>query len=338
MLGRERLILVTGGAGYIGSHTVRMMHQEGYRLVVLDNLVYGHREAILSGDVELIVGEMADAELIENIFSARNFEAVMHFAAYASVEESIAQPGRYYMNNAAAPLVVLEAMRRHGCEKFIFSSTCAVYGNPDYIPIDESHPQNPINPYGRSKLMLECMLQDYNDTYGIRSVNLRYFNACGCSLDGKLGEDHEPETHLIPRILMAVAGEIDRVTVYGTDYDTPDGTAIRDYIHVLDLARAHIRALEYLDAGGESVSCNLGTGRGVSVREIISRVKVVTGKAVPWEQGGRRAGDPPQLVASPLRAGEVLGWEAQYRDVDTAIETAWRWMNQPHGGRYSRQR
>lgn len=338
MLGRERLILVTGGAGYIGSHTVRMMHQEGYRLIVLDNLVYGHREAILSEDVELIVGEMADAALMENIFSARNFDAVMHFAAYASVEESIAQPGRYYMNNTAAPLVVLEAMRRHGCEKFIFSSTCAVYGNPDYIPIDENHPQNPINPYGRSKLMLECILQDYDNTYGIRSVSLRYFNACGSSLDGKLGEDHEPETHLIPRILMAVTGEIDRVTVYGTDYDTPDGTGIRDYIHVLDLARAHIRALEYLNAGGESVSCNLGTGRGVSVREIISRVEMITGKAVPWEQGERRAGDPPQLVASPLRAGEVLNWEAQYRDVGTAIETAWRWMNQPHGGRYSRQR
>lgn len=338
MLGRERLILVTGGAGYIGSHTVRMMHQEGYRLVVLDNLIYGHREAILSEDVELIVGEMADAALMENIFSARNFDAVMHFAAYASVEESIAQPGSYYMNNTAAPLVVLEAMRRHGCEKFIFSSTCAVYGNPDYIPIDENHPQNPINPYGRSKLMLECILQDYDNTYGIRSVSLRYFNACGSSLDGKLGEDHEPETHLIPRILMAVTGEIDRVTVYGTDYDTPDGTGIRDYIHVLDLARAHIRALEYLNAGGESVSCNLGTGRGVSVREIISRVEMITGKAVPWEQGERRAGDPPQLVASPLRAGEVLNWEAQYRDVGTAIETAWRWINQPHGGRYSRQR
>jgi UDP-glucose 4-epimerase len=336
MAGRERLILVTGGAGYIGSHTVRMMHEEGYRLVVLDNLVYGHREAILSEDVGLIVGEMADEALIENIFSGRNFDAVMHFAAYASVEESLAQPGRYYMNNTAAPLMVLEAMRRHGCEKFIFSSTCAVYGNPDYIPIDENHPQNPINPYGRSKLMLEYILQDYNKTCGIRSVNLRYFNACGGSLDGKLGEDHDPETHLIPRILMAITGEIDKVTVYGTDYDTPDGTGIRDYIHVLDLARAHIKALEYLNAGGESVSCNLGTGRGVSVREIISRVEMVTGKVVPWEQGERRAGDPPQLVASPLRAREVLNWEARYRDVGTAIETAWRWINQLHGGRYGR--
>jgi UDP-glucose 4-epimerase len=313
-----------------------MMHEEGYRLVVLDNLIYGHRDAILTEDIELIVGEMSDGALIENIFSARNFEAVMHFAAYALVGESLEQPGRYYINNTAAPLVVLEAMRRHGCEKFIFSSTCAVYGNPDYIPIDENHPKDPINPYGKSKLMLESILQDYDKTYGIRSVNLRYFNACGGSLDGKLGEDHDPETHLIPRILMTIAGEIDKVTVYGTDYDTPDGTCIRDYIHVLDLARAHIKALEYLKAGGESVTCNLGTGRGVSVKEIISRVEMVTGRNVPQEQGERRAGDPPQLVASPLRAKEVLGWEAEYTDVGIAIETAWRWMNQPHGGRYCR--
>jgi UDP-glucose 4-epimerase len=329
-------ILVTGGAGYIGSHTVRMMHEEGYRLVVLDNLIYGHRDAILTEDIELIVGEMSDGAMVESIFSERSIDAVIHFAAYISAGESVEQPGRYYRNNTFAPLTILEAMRQYGCRMFIFSSTGAVYGNPRYIPVDEDHPKDPINPYGKSKLMLECILQDYDKTYGIRSVNLRYFNACGGSLDGKLGEDHDPETHLIPRILMAIAGEIDKVTVYGTDYDTPDGTCIRDYIHVLDLARAHIKALEYLKAGGESVTCNLGTGRGVSVKEIISRVEMVTGRNVPQEQGERRAGDPPQLVASPLRAKEVLGWEAEYTDVGIAIETAWRWMNQPHGGRYGR--
>lgn len=333
----DQSILVTGGAGYIGSHTVRMMADQGYQLVVLDNLVYGHRKAICSKGVELIVGEMADDELVERIFKEHSVSAVIHFAAYAYVGESVTDPGKYYRNNAAAPLVLLEAMRRHGCDTFIFSSTCATYGNPEYVPMDEKHPQQPINPYGRSKLMLEQILDDYDHAYGIRSAKLRYFNACGCSTDGVIGEDHDPETHLIPRVLMALTGEIEKVMVFGTDYDTPDGTCIRDYIHVLDLADAHVRALEYLRGGAPSFACNLGTGEGVSVQQILDIVEKVTGKKVPVEYGPRREGDPPQLVAAPARAKEVLGWEASYMDVTASIETAWQWMSQAHGGRYSRR-
>jgi len=332
---KER-ILVTGGAGYIGSHTVRMMHDRGCPLVVLDNMVYGHREALLSEKIPLYVGELSDEKLVDEIFSQYRITAVMHFAAYTLVGESVEQPGKYYRNNTAAPLVVLEAMRQHGCEKFIFSSTCAIYGNPEYIPLDENHPQNPVNPYGKSKMMLERILQDYEEACGIRSVNLRYFNACGASLDGKLGEDHTPETHLIPRVLMSLTGEIEKITVFGTDYDTPDGTCIRDYIHVIDLARAHVNALDYLESGGHSVSCNLGTGEGVSVMEIIQRAERVTGRKVPLEYGERRAGDPPILVAAPQRAKDLLDWEAEYRDVAVAIETAWRWVEGPQKGRFGR--
>ena len=327
-------ILVTGGAGYIGSHTVRLMAERGYRLVVLDNLVYGHREALLSDAVTLVEGEMGDADLIEGIFSEHDISAVIHFAAYAYVGESVEQPDKYYRNNTMAPMVVLDAMRRHGCKQFIFSSTCATYGNPEYIPINEEHPQAPINPYGRSKLMLEWILEDYDRAYGIRSVKLRYFNACGASADGLIGEDHDPETHLIPLVLMTLTGERENVTVFGTDYDTPDGTCIRDYIHIVDLARAHVLALEHLKEGKPSFACNLGTGRGVSVQEIIDIAEKLTDKKVPVVYGDRRAGDPPQLVADPSLAKEVLGWEAEYKDVAESIRTAWQWMSHPHGGRY----
>jgi UDP-glucose-4-epimerase GalE len=327
-------ILVTGGAGYIGSHTVRMMADQGYRVVVLDNLVYGHPEAIVSEGVELVQGDMSDAALVDGIFEQHDIGAVIHFAAYAYVGESVQEPSKYYRNNTASALTVLDAMHKHGCRRFIFSSTCATYGNPQYIPMDEKHPQEPINPYGRSKLMLEWILQDYGRAYGFQTAVLRYFNACGCSEDGLIGEDHDPETHLIPRVLMTLTGELEEVTVFGTDYDTPDGTCIRDYIHILDLARAHVLALEHLKSGKPSFACNLGTGNGVSVKEILDISERVTGKKIPVVYGERRAGDPPRLVADPSLARTLLGWEAKYKDVTASIETSWQWMSAPHGGRY----
>lgn len=329
-------ILITGGAGYIGSHTVRLMDRSGYKLVVLDNLVYGHPESIRETSAELVVGEMSDEELLERIFTEHEIGAVIHFAAYAYVGESVTDPAKYYHNNTVAPMVLLDAMRKHGCEIFIFSSTCATYGNPESIPIDEQHPQNPINPYGMSKRMLERILIDYEKPYGIRSARLRYFNACGCASDGSIGEDHDPETHLIPLVLMTLTGERESITVFGTDYDTPDGTCIRDYIHVEDLARAHILALEDLLAGGKSFSCNLGTGRGVSVKEIIDKAEAVTGQTIPVVYGNRRPGDPPQLVGDPSFAQQRLGWEAEFKDVQDSIASAWAWIDQSHGGRYPR--
>lgn len=331
----DAAILVTGGAGYIGSHTVRMFAEEAQRrVVVLDNLIFGHPESLISEGVEFIEGDMADAALVERIFSEHKIEAVVHFAAFAYVGESVDDPLKYYRNNTAAPLTILEAMQRHGCQRFIFSSTCATYGNPVRIPIDESHPQNPINPYGASKWMLERILKDCESAYGIRSVWLRYFNASGCSPDGRIGEDHNPETHLIPLILQAIKGERGALTVFGTDYDTPDGTCIRDYIHVDDLAKAHMLALNYLDEGGETVACNLGTGTGFSVKEMIDAAEAVTGKKVPVEYGDRRPGDPAKLIADPSFAKKTLGWEAQYKDVGEIIETAWNWFSGPGGGRY----
>lgn len=334
--GMNNVVLVTGGAGYIGSHTVRMLAEAGYSVVVLDNLVYGHREALLSDSIQFVEGDIGDAALVGSLFSKYEVEAVIHFAAYACVGESVEDPSKYYANNMAAPLVLLDAMRRHGCRIVVFSSTCATYGLPQYIPIDEKHPQHPINPYGRTKYVVEQVLQDYDQAYGMRSARLRYFNACGASPDGLLGEDHDPETHLIPCVLMTLTGEKEKVTVFGTDYDTPDGTCIRDYIHILDLARAHILAMEDLKGGNASFSCNLGTGKGVSVKEIIDIAEAVTGVKVPVEYGDRRPGDPPQLVADPSLAKKILGWEAEYKDVQTSIETVWNWMSQPHGGRYKR--
>lgn len=330
----KKTILVTGGAGYIGSHTVRIMHEKGYRLVVLDNLVYGHPEALAAMDVELIIGEMADEALVDSIFTRHEIEAVIHFAAYAYVGESVTDPGKYYQNNTMAPMIMLEAMRRHGCKIFIFSSTCATYGNPEYIPIDEKHRQEPINPYGMSKLMLERILMDYDHAYGIKSARLRYFNACGCAADASIGEDHDPETHLIPLVLMTLTGERENVTVFGTDYDTPDGTCIRDYIHVEDLARAHILAFKDLKKGGDSFSCNLGTGTGVSVKEIIDKAEKVTGQQIPVVYGDRRPGDPPELVGNPSLARERLGWKAEFTDVYDSIASSWKWMQQDHKGRY----
>jgi UDP-glucose-4-epimerase GalE len=304
-------------------------------MVVLDNLVFGHPEALPQDErVTFVQGEMADPDLVESIFTEHQITTVLHFAAFAFVGESVADPLKYYANNLAAPLTLLRTMQRHQCQQFIFSSTCATYGEPQRVPMDETHPQKPVNPYGASKAMLEQVLRDCGTAWGLRSVFLRYFNASGCSLDGSIGEDHQPETHLIPRVLMAARGEIEHLTVFGTDYPTPDGTCIRDYIHVIDLARAHALALDYLRKGGATDAFNLGTGRGFTVKEIIQTAESVTGLKVPVEYGPRRAGDPPELVAAATKAKQILGWEAQFKDPREHIQSAWQWMNGPGKGRY----
>ena len=327
---------MTGGAGYIGSHTVKHLLGLGEQILVLDNLTHGHREALDPKQVTLIEGDLPKSSVVDKVLEEYKPEAVLHFAAYCYVGESVENPLKYYRNNLAAPLTLLEAMQEHGCQRFIFSSTCATYGNPQFMPMDETHPQEPVNPYGASKLMLERVLKDCETAWGLKSVFLRYFNASGCDPDGLIGEDHDPETHLIPRILMAARGDIDAITVFGTDYPTPDGTCIRDYIHVLDLARAHAMALNHLRSGGDSTAVNLGTGRGFSVKEIIEAVEEVTGKKVPVEYGPRRAGDPAELICQPAKAKAVLGWEAEHKDPKSHIQSAWNWMSQPHGGHYPR--
>lgn len=327
-------ILVTGGAGYIGSHTVRLLAGQGRKVVVLDNLVFGHEQAIVDPGVELVVGEVGDQALVKSLFEKHRFGAVIHFAAYAYVGESVTNPLKYYQNNTAEPIKLLQVMQECGCKVFVFSSTCATYGVPDRLPITEDNQQDPINPYGRSKLMVEWILKDCEQAWGLKSACLRYFNASGCSPDGKIGEDHNPETHLIPRVMMALNGEIDHIEVFGTDYNTPDGTCIRDYIHVEDLADAHARALNHLTNGGDSVRCNLGTGVGVSVKQIIQAVEEVTGLTVPVRFGPRRAGDPDSLVADPSRAKALLGWEATRKDIKDMVGPAWMWAGGERKGRY----
>ena len=327
-------ILITGGAGYIGSHTVRLLASQGRQIVVLDNLVFGHEQAILDPGVELVVGDVGDQSLVRSLFAKHQFGAVIHFAAFAYVGESVTNPLKYYQNNTAEPIQLLQVMEEFGCKVFVFSSTCATYGVPEQLPLTETNPQNPINSYGRSKLMVEWILKDCDQAWGLRSACLRYFNASGSSPDGQIGEDHNPETHLIPRVMMAVTGEIDYLEVFGTDYATPDGTCIRDYIHVEDLADAHARALDHLTAGGQSVRCNLGTGVGVSVKQIIAAVEEVTGKSVPVKFGPRRAGDPDSLVADPTLAKQLLGWQATRTDVRDMVRPAWLWIDGPRHGRY----
>jgi UDP-glucose-4-epimerase GalE len=329
-------LLVTGGAGYIGSHTVRHLLALNEKIVVLDNLVFGHVDALPLDRVIFVEADMNDAIALEKIFSEYEVEAVLHFAAFAFVGESVTDPLKYYRNNLAAPLTLLEAMQKHRCKRFIFSSTCATYGNPQAMPMDESHPQSPVNPYGASKWMLERVLKDCEVAWGLKSVFLRYFNASGCDSSGEIGEDHQPETHLIPRVLMAITGEIPRMTVFGTDYPTPDGTCIRDYIHVNDLASAHAKALAYLRADGETTAVNLGTGRGFSVKEIIRTAEEVTGSTVPLDYGPRRAGDPSELICDPARAKALLGWDAEHKDPKSHIESAWKWLNGPLKGRYAK--
>jgi UDP-glucose-4-epimerase GalE len=333
---KDSPILITGGAGYIGSHTVRHLVALGKKVVVLDNLVFGHKDAIVDSSVELVIGNVGDQSLLRELFKKHGFCAVIHFAAYAYVGESVTDPLKYYWNNTAEPIALLQVMQENDCKAFVFSSTCATYGTPAKIPIDESNPQNPINPYGQSKLMVETILRDCDKAWNLRSACLRYFNASGCSADSRIGEDHDPESHLIPRVLMAITGEIETLEVYGTDYPTPDGTCIRDYIHVDDLASAHGLALEHILTQNESIQCNLGTGKGISVKEIIAAAEQVTGKKVPIRYGPRREGDPAELVSDPSHAHRTLGWKAKHCDVVDIISSAWSWINSPCRGRFEK--
>jgi UDP-glucose 4-epimerase len=316
-------ILVLGGAGYIGSHMVKRLLRSGHRVVIVDNFSTGFRSALVGGQLEEI--DMADTAALAAVFGANRFDAVMHFASYIEVGESVRDPAKYYANNVAATLTLLQAMVQANVKRFIFSSTAAVFGNPDYVPIDERHKKEPINPYGRSKLMVEQLLEDFDRAYGLNSVCLRYFNAAGADPDGQLGERHNPETHLVPLVLQAASGRRKDIAIFGRDYATPDGTCIRDYIHVSDLIEAHALALDYLMAGGKSLACNLGNGSGFSVSEVIETARRVTGRAIPVVDAPRRPGDPPVLVADASQARAVLGWNPQYPALETIIEHAWAW-------------
>jgi len=316
-------LLIVGGAGYIGAHMVRHLHRAGYRPTTLDNLSAGHREAITAG--EFVHGDCADRALLDSLLGNGGFDAVMHFASLIQVGESVREPARYYRNNVAHTQILLDAMLAHGVQRFIFSSTAAVYGEPRYSPLDEDHPREPINPYGRSKWMVEQMLEDYAHAYELRSVRLRYFNAAGAHPDGDIGERHDPETHLIPLVLQAALGRRPALTVHGDDYDTPDGTCIRDYIHVQDLCEAHLLALRHLEAGGDSRVYNLGNGAGFSVREVIDTARRVIGREIPVEYGPRRAGDAARLVADAGRIRRELGWQPVHADLAAIIEHAWHW-------------
>ena len=302
-------LLVTGGAGYVGGHAVRALLDAGHDVTVFDNLVYGHAETV---PCELVVGDLADRPLLDSVLGGKQFDAVLHFAAYAYVGESVTEPAKYWRNNVAAGVELLDAMRANGVNKLVFSSTCATYGYPDQVPVTEDEPKKPESPYGESKLTFERVLASYAHAYDLRSVSLRYFNAAGARPDGTLGEDHEPETHLIPLVLRVAAGRAPSIKVFGTDYPTPDGTAIRDYVHVADLADAHIAALEHLERGGPSVTLNLGTGRGSSVRDVIAAVEAASGRAVPAQEVGRRAGDIAAIWADPRRAEAILGWRPRH--------------------------
>jgi UDP-glucose-4-epimerase GalE len=316
-------VLVAGGAGYIGSHVAKLLHQQGYHPVVLDNLVCGHRRAAKWGT--FVEADISDRQTVRQVLLEHRIRAVMHFAAHAYVGESVRDPAKYYRNNVANTLSLLEVMADVESEHFIFSSTCATYGEPREVPIPEGHPQNPINPYGQTKLVVEGMLRDFETAYAIRHVNLRYFNAAGADPDGEIGEDHDPETHLIPLVLDVALGRRPHIAIFGTDYPTPDGTCVRDYIHVTDLAEAHVLALEHLLADGESRSYNLGNGEGHSVRRVIEEASRITGQSIPVVEARRRWGDPAQLVGSSEKIKRELGWSPSYAGLDVILETAWRW-------------
>ena len=319
-------ILVTGGAGYIGSHTVKALQQKGYQVVVLDNLKYGHKEIV--EDVlgaKLIVGDIKNRSLLDDIFGTHSISAVIHFAAYAYVGESVSNPAKYYENNVMGTLNLLQAMLAASVKNIIFSSTCATYGVPDTVPIEEQQPQAPINPYGNTKLVVEQMLKDFDVAYDLKSVIFRYFNAAGADPEGLLGEDHDPETHLIPLVLMAALGKRDSISIFGTDYPTADGSCIRDYIHVSDLAQAHVLGLEYLLESETSGIFNLGNGNGFSVKEVIETAREVTGREIKAVECDRRPGDPPALVGSGAKARQVLGWNPEYADLKSIITHAWNW-------------
>ena len=317
-------VLVCGGAGYIGSHMVALLLERGHEVTVFDNLSTGYREAVLGGRFER--GDLGDSAALDRVLGSHSFDAVMHFAAFIRVEESVATPGKYFRNNFCNTVNLLEAMVRNRVRRFIFSSTAAVYGEPRYVPIDEKHPREPINPYGSSKRMVEDVLGYYSGAHGLQSVPLRYFNAAGADPQGRLGPRHEPITHLIPLVLRAAAGVNADVKVFGRDYPTPDGTAIRDYIHVWDLCEAHLAALDYLMKGGHTQAFNLGVGRGYSVQEVIDAVRRVTGREFAVVTQGRRAGDPVHLVADASLAQRVLGWTPRSSDIDTIVAHAWKWQ------------
>jgi UDP-glucose 4-epimerase len=316
-------ILVVGGAGYIGSHMVKRLGQMGCEVTTLDNLSSGHRDAVLCGD--FVHGDMANQALLADVLQPGRFDAVMHFASFIQVGESVQKPAMYYANNVTNTLHLLDAMRAAGVQRFIFSSTAATFGEPQYTPIDERHPQAPINPYGRSKLMIEQVLEDYDRAYGLKSVCLRYFNAAGADPDGQLGERHEPETHLIPLVLQAASGRRADIAVFGRDYDTPDGTCIRDYIHINDLCEAHWLALQSLAQGADSQRYNLGNGAGFSVQEVIDAAIRVTGRPIAMHDAPRRHGDPARLVADATLAQQQLGWTPKFPELETIVAHAWGW-------------
>ena len=322
-------VLVVGGAGYIGSHMVRLLDRAGHEVVVLDNLSTGFEKAVTAG--ELVVGDMVDQGLVESVLKKHQIEAVMHFAAFALVGESVENPAKYYQNNVVGTLALLESMRRCGVGKIVFSSTCATYGVPEVLPIRETSKQAPVNPYGFTKLVCERALEDYAHAYDFGFAALRYFNAAGASPAGDIGEDHDPETHLIPIILQVALKQRESITIFGDDWDTHDGTCVRDYVHVDDLGAAHLAALEQLEPG-KGLKINLGSGHGYSVREVIDCCRQVTGVDIDFEIGPRRAGDPPELVAEPVLAKELLGWTPRYDQIQTIVETAWRWHQQHPSG------
>lgn len=316
-------VLVVGGAGYIGSHMVKMLLADGHQVITFDNLSGGFRDAVLGG--EFVEGDLADKLALDNVFALHQPDAVMHFASFIQVGESVQLPDKYYRNNFSNTVNLLDAMTAYRVKRFIFSSTAAIFGEPEYVPIDELHPTRPLNPYGRSKWMVEQMLADYGLAFGLRYVCLRYFNAAGADPGGLLGERHEPETHLIPLVLQAASGRRPHIAVFGRDYDTPDGTCIRDYIHIVDLCSAHLLALNMLNDGGQSNCFNLGNGEGFSVQQVIDATQRITGKSIRVVDAERRAGDPARLVADASRARRVLGWVPRHAELDAIIEDAWRW-------------
>lgn len=322
------MVLIVGGAGYIGSHINKELSNRGDKTIILDSLIYGHREAVKWG--EFICADLNNIDQLRDVFKNNKIDAVMHFAAFAYVGESVEDPKKYYVNNVSNTLNLLNTMLEFDVRNFIFSSTCATYGNPIETPITESHPQNPINPYGQSKLMVEKVLKDYSKAYHFNYVALRYFNAAGADKDGEIGENHTPETHLIPLILDVAIGKREDIKIFGTDYDTKDGTAVRDYIHVTDLADAHIRALDYLKNGGESNIFNLGNGEGYSVQEVIECARKVTKKGIKAIPKARRKGDPEILIGSAEKAKRILKWNPKYADLEIIISTAWNWHQKLH--------
>lgn len=316
-------ILIVGGAGYIGSHTNKYLHSLGHQTIVLDNLIYGHKDFVQWG--HFIEGDIQDSQVLDDIFTQYSVDAVMHFSAFAYVGESVTEPSKYYTNNVSGTINLLNAMARHGVQRFIFSSTCATFGFPEYIPIDEKHHQNPINPYGRTKLIIEQLLPDYEAAYGINSVCLRYFNAAGADSEGMIGEKHDPETHLIPLVIEAALGNNPNLRVFGDDYNTPDGTCIRDYIHVEDLASAHALAFDYLVGQSVSNSFNLGNGLGFSVLEVIQATEEVSGHKINYQIEDKRPGDPDTLIGDATKAKSILGWNPKYANLKSIIQTAYQW-------------